>query len=458
MNKLILDQTQKVAVARIVSDLIESDFIVEEREMSFFEDIISKDGLRISKNMLVEAKKMDFAEAVVSLKELNQEQRKEVIAILKDLALSDGTCVPSEAILIFALEQALENDACVYSVPAKDVGIDNMTAIYIENEDDTKIAKAIESNYLTISNDFAMAGFKFVHIPFVVNDYKKMNPEYLKKVVLYMLPAISQEKVDSICLDLQNMTTSIFCSNLLYNKIGIQLSDCGPSLLIKIGESALIGEYEKGDSERTYYANFLRIGLIGNVMKEMRFLIDSYHGMINCPIAVNSLPESHKFTYLGFHRSLFDLIAYGKEQKEYVLCFNLTGSLPRVFFEPVDGCDEPISIKLTPQETALYYMIVTESFDGDGLDWREVFETEEDKQQKRNLLEAYNNIYERVGGRDKKVEYKDKTQVCLIKKKISVNQCVANIGLFIPDNYKEGKQSFYRVSASRKNVKFKGKQ
>lgn len=311
--KIKLDRTQKVAFARIVSDLIEADFIVEEREMDFFEKIISKDGIKISKKMLEEAKKMEFAKAVTILKELDADDRKEIVECMKDLALSDGTCVPLEAILIFTLVQAMEHDAYVYSVPTKDVGIDNMQVIYIENENGTAVAKAIEKNYRSISNEFAMAGFDFVHIPFVVDDYKRMKADYLKKVVRYMIPSVSQEKVDSICADLRSMTTVRFCRDLLYKKISLPLLNVAPSLLIKIGDSACIEPYAQDDAERINYANFLRIELTGNVLAEIRSLLDSYHNMINCTIAVNSMPKNHKFMYYGFHRSLFDLIAFGKE-------------------------------------------------------------------------------------------------------------------------------------------------
>ena len=55
MDKLRLDRTQKIAFARIISDLIEADFIVEESEMDFFEEIVDENS--ISEPMLVEAKK-----------------------------------------------------------------------------------------------------------------------------------------------------------------------------------------------------------------------------------------------------------------------------------------------------------------------------------------------------------------------------------------------------------------
>ena len=42
MNKL--EREHKIAFARIITDLIEADFVVEADEMQFFEKIISKIG------------------------------------------------------------------------------------------------------------------------------------------------------------------------------------------------------------------------------------------------------------------------------------------------------------------------------------------------------------------------------------------------------------------------------
>ena len=449
MDKLRLDRTQKIAFARIISDLIEADFIVEESEMDFFEEIVDENS--ISEPMLVEAKKMDLAKAVSILKELDEGRRKKIIECLKDLALSDGTCVPLEAIQIFALEQAMEHDAYIYSVPSKDIGIDNMKVIYIENDDKTEIAKEIELNYRSISNEFAFAGFDFVHIPFVVNDYKKMNLDYLRKVVRYMIPSVTSKKVDSICGDLQSMTTSKFCRDLLYKKINIPLLDVKPSLLIKISESAIIDQYDVEDAERTDYANFLRIELKGDVLSLIRNLIDSYHSMINCTISVTSMPKNQKFMYYGFHRSLFDLIAYGREQKEYYLVIDITKHQAQVYFEPIDGDGERIPIKLNPQETALFVMIVKKSFMGKGLDWRELMPDTV----KKEILAEYNKIYSHIGKGNTTCEYKDRTQVHHIKNRIRSIQCISNMELFVPLHVKDGKYSYYMVKATPRNIQIK---
>ena len=447
-----LDRTQKIALARIMSDLIEADFIVDEGEMNFFDHFITHD-VKISVPMLVEAKKTDVAKSVSILKELDVGQRRKIVNILKELALSDGTCVPLEAIQILALEQALENDAYVYSVPSSEISIENMTVIYIENGTDKRVAKDIEHNYYSINNYFARAGFKFVYIPYIVNDYKRMDAGYLRKVVRYMLPSVPAGKVESICRQLQNMTTSLFCRELLYKKNGIPIIDARPSLLIKINESALIYQFESEDSERTSYSNFLCVELKCNVLHEIYALIDSYLSMINCSIAVNQSPVINKFIYYGFHRSLFDMIAYGHEQKEYKLVIDISTSKANIRFVSLDGTAEQIPVRLNPQETTLYLLIINKSFAGKGLDWRDEPPTDI----RNELLEEYNNIYRRIGkGRTAHV-YKDRIQVHNIKNRILAHKsAVANIDLFVPMHIRDGKYSYYAVKASDDAVVIKG--
>ena len=43
-----LHREHKIAFARVITDLIEADFVVEADEMQFFEKIISKEGFAIS--------------------------------------------------------------------------------------------------------------------------------------------------------------------------------------------------------------------------------------------------------------------------------------------------------------------------------------------------------------------------------------------------------------------------
>ena len=94
------DRLQRIAFARILSDLIEADSIIEDDEMRFLEDL--NERFRISREMLAEARKKNFAWALNTLKYLSDEQKSEIRQVLKDLSISDGTCVPNEALQIMA--------------------------------------------------------------------------------------------------------------------------------------------------------------------------------------------------------------------------------------------------------------------------------------------------------------------------------------------------------------------
>lgn len=445
------DRTQKIAFARIISDLIEADFIVEQGEMEYFEEIISRKGLNITKTMLTEAKKLTLGKAIKILKELDEEDKESVIRLLKGLSLSDGTCVPLEAIQILAIIEALKGDADVFSVESPgDLQIENMTAIYIENEKDTTANRYIEDNYREINNEFALAGFRFVHIPHVARDFDSMDKNYLKKVVSYMIPSATIERVAEICSDLCGISTARFCRDLLYKKIGLNLIGAKPSLLFKINDSSVVAPHGNDDAERTTYSNFLLIELSKDILKTIRDLVDTYSNMVNCAIAVESQPQKRKFLYYGFHRSLFDLISYGKEKKEYRLVIDLTQRNKFIVFEAIEG-EGNSQIKLSAQEYALYTLIVQESLSGKGLDWRERIE----KVEKKEILRRYNEIYARIGKGKSASDYKDKTLAHHIRAKIKALDNVANKDMFIPENIREGKDSVYRILATSEYVEIK---
>lgn len=445
-----MDRQQKIAFARIISDLIEADFIVEQGEMEYFEEIISRNRLNIKKTMLSEAKRLTLAKAIKTLKELDRDDMEEAIDLLKGLSLSDGTCVPLEAIQILSIIQSLKSGAEVLSVKSGDLQIENMTVVYIENEKDTSVNDFIENNYREINNEFALAGFRFVHIPHVARDFDSMDRDYLKKVVSYMIPSASEDRVEKICGDLCGISTSQFCRDLLYKKIGINLLGANPSLLFKINDSSIVAQHSNDDSQRITYSNFLLIELGDDILKTIRDLVDTYSSMVNCAIAIESQPQKRKFLYYGFHRSLFDLISYGKEIKEYRLVIDLSQRDNPVLFESVDGNDT-LQIKLSAQEYALYALIVEESLSGKGLEWREQI----DKVEKRAILKKYNAIYAKTGKGKSAKDYKDRTQAHHIRERVKALDNVANKDMFIPENYKDGEESVYRILASPEYVEMK---
>jgi uncharacterized tellurite resistance protein B-like protein len=445
-----LKRDERIALARIIIDLIEADFVIEAGEMDFFERAISKECFNITDKMLVEAKKIDLAKALEMLKEIDIERRKALVQTLKQLSLSDDECVASEATLIYAIEQVLLGNANLYSILKPDIEIANLTAIYVENEA-SATGENIASNLAEITESLRVAGLDFVYIPTLVDDFRAMDAEYLRKSVKYKIPSSSEERVLEICEKLCGLTTAQFCRDLLYKKLKLNLIDCRPSLLVKINDSDIIDRHDSEENYRLRFSNFLQVELGEDVEHDISAMVETYRSMVNAESRQAAPSREAKFIYEGFHRSLFDLIAYGRESHECRLVFDFRVPRNVVYFESMEGAAERIPLKLNPQETTLYYIMVKHSLEGEGLDWRENIPAEA----KTAILREYNEVYYRVGHANRAFEYKDRTQVHHIKNRLRLLTGIANIDMFIPEHIRSGSDSAYRVRCGGRYVAFR---
>lgn len=457
----MLERIQRIALARILSDLIEADFIVEEDEMESFDKIKNEKDFNITISMLSEAKTKTFAEAISILQTIRDEEKKKYIKEkLYEMSLSDGSCVPLEALQIMAVRYALEGKGQVFSIPSGSSFIENMKVLYIENEDNTETDTYIHRHYRAISNEFRLAGFNFVYIPQIVDDYKQIRGEYLQKVIKYMIPTLQEHKVEKIQQDLCSMTTSRFSYELLFKKMGINMLSSKPAFLFKIGESAVADKSGVDDMERNLFSNFLLVPISVDEVssyKEKRTildsvvdLMDSYRKMVSGKLIIENQPMQKKFLYYGFHRSLFDLIAYGKERENYKLVINLKNRAKPVVLRPIDAepdnaseYEKDLVVDLTPQPYTLYILMVYTSLLEKNLDWTDFPTRNETKKQ---ILEKYNAIYRMISKGNYSSDYRDKTHVSRIKKALKAHDSiVTNIDLFIPDKVLSEKTVYYNV-------------
>lgn len=338
----------------------------------------------------------------------------------------------------------------MHSVPYPQVDIENLKVIYIESEN-TQVGQYINRVLPSISGQLRLGGFEFIYIPSLVEDFKRMGLEYLCKAIKYKMPSISEERILKICKHIRELSAHQFCRDHLHKKIGLDIVDCKPSLLIKVNDSDIIDKYDAEETERIRFSNFLQVQLCDNIEAKVGDMVEAISSMVSCPIMAENRPRTSKFIYLGFHKSLFDLIAYGRESKECRLVFEMSEHKVFVYFESIESAVDRVALKLNPQETALYYMIVQKSLSGEGLDWREHITSE----QKNSILAEYNHIYTKISKGNKVLEYKDRTQVHHIKNRIRLLREISNIGIFIPEHVKSGAESYYRIRAKAKDVVIK---
>lgn len=183
-----LGKDQRIALARIVYDLIMADKIIDDEEITKFADLFGEENNR---NLFRQAQELTFAKAIKLLNlptyenseseavrnlhaEQWRKQAEKAAGILNETANSDGYCAPSEAILLLAIDYFIKKNNVSYtkydvqSFKLTDIFIGKRFILYVDNSNSSKSLE-IEENYDLIVNLLASIDFQFIYIPKIVN-------------------------------------------------------------------------------------------------------------------------------------------------------------------------------------------------------------------------------------------------------------------------------------------------
>lgn len=379
----------KVAIARIFSDLIKADRIVDTAEMECWRNICRKYG--IDRDVRIEARDLSFADALNTICDSGiDELRDDLLGDCRSMTVSDGFCAHSEALLMIAMTAILDHDCPlegeVFSIPRANFNIDIATVLYIENEYDKETNDAIINNYRRIFKEFQLAGFHFVYIPRIIDHYRNTDPDLFKDILSFLAPSMSETGLGNTYRSLMKMTTGIFCKDLLCNKCGItELRNTVPSLLIKMGNSYV------GDDQ---YANYLRLDVDGDIVSETEEFVDRFTGMLSADVFVVNTSEErdNQFHFHGFYKQLLDIFL---ERRNIRSAIHLNPYKEEVFFPDIDSK----AMGLHRRERALYALLLCHGRDGINFNAprsAEVFDRYDRRM--RRIRERYAIIYEMFGG------------------------------------------------------------
>lgn len=379
----------RVAIARIVSDLIKADCIVDTAEMECWRDICKRYSIYDEER--AKATDMSLAEAVDTVCQTSDcDLNKKILEMCRMIALIDGLCSQSEGLLMIALcavfDPESELNGEIISFPRANFDIQNATTLYIESYNDPETNQAIRTHYRTIYKELQSAGFHFVYIPEIIERYKSTNTELFKKILSFLAPSMSTEGVENSRKSLLNMTTETFCKDLLCNKCGLDgLRNITPSLLIKIGNSYV------GD---TLYANYLRIPADESIPHTVRTLVDRFTELIgNEKLLVdNFINQSNKFYFDGFNKQLIDIFLVRRNIRSSVL---INPYKEEIAFPEIDTK----ASGLHRRERALYTLLLCQGRFGINFNTPKTgAELERYKQRMHKIQRRYVEIYKLFGG------------------------------------------------------------
>ena len=357
---------EKVAAARVISDIIKADSIIEKTEMEMLSEL--RKTFDIRSEHLQKGQGITFSEALSILREMDLEEAEDFLDAVCNLSISDGSCCPSEALLILAIkycfEKELREHAEVFSCNTTDFNIaSSQYVVYVESKTDKKVNEAILSNLERIVNALKIIGFDFVYIPKLVQEFKAMSPEYVMDVINYMAPQLDRDTtVQDIYNRMCNLTTYEFCQKVLCeeNKVNA-IKDTVPSLLVSVGNS--IVPYVDSSAGCHSYMEFLKIQIQDDVVDDIRKLCSIYQGLVDDRVVMPIRGRKDRFKYFGFYKALLDFLVAGRQEEDNKLTIDLKNRSVGLLNK------YGLSLKLSPNKITLFMLLLIESIRGEGLSY-----------------------------------------------------------------------------------------
>lgn len=303
---------QKIAIARLISDLIKSDDVICHEEIQLYNHIVC--SFDISQDELYEAQFVSQAEAVSYIRSMAPSEQKKIFSILQKAAYSDNSCVAREALLLLTLSLTLTDTTGKYHLLSslmKGWQHTEKYVVYIESDYMPAINEEIVRQYDMIANLLHLWKFEFIYIPKVTESLREMDRTYLCDIIRYMNPRLSIEMLNNLYDRLTNFNTESFTRDYLacssYNNL---FYDIEPSLLINVGTSHVPST--NATQQDTHFINFLTIRLEDEpdcVLNEVRRFLDAYETYITEPEYHRPKRGKTLFRYHGFYKQLFDFLA-----------------------------------------------------------------------------------------------------------------------------------------------------
>ena len=277
---------QRIAISRLISDLIKSDEVICREEIAAYNKIIRT--FDISADELFEAQQLTLEDAIAYLRHMSAEEQSHLYRIMQSAASSGYGCVAREALLLYATSVCLndkENKYALFTAEAKGYCTDDKYVIYLESDYMPLINEEILANYDMIANLLQLWNFEFIYIPKLSQTFREMDPSYLFDILRYMNPRLSAEMLDSLYARLTLFTTESYTRDYVATTSKKDFFyTIEPSLLINVGVS-LLPPATPSQRERCC-VNMLTIRLDdepNSVFNEVRRFVDCYENLITEP-------------------------------------------------------------------------------------------------------------------------------------------------------------------------------
>ena len=229
----------KTAIAKVLSDLIQSDGIVNQGEIVFLRQAFKT--LKIDGSHLKKSSGLTLSDAVSVLKKSGATEKKAIFQAIQQLSGADGDIDPSEALLVAALTLAIgipctgaqELQAELVSIPNSGFDLRN-AVLYVEPSYDKKTNRDIVKEHPSICQMLECRGKQFFYLPMAMEGLNAQRRTF-KQMLRYIEPLLSDEQVKLIMHDMKGFDTCTLSKEIFLNQLDAREFQLGgPAFLFKI--------------------------------------------------------------------------------------------------------------------------------------------------------------------------------------------------------------------------------
>ena len=311
-------EQHKTALAKVLSDLVQCDGIVNQGEIDFLQRVYSLFNITLTSRK--KATNISLSDAVDILKSLGNPEKVAILKMFQSLSLSDDSLDPTESLLITSLILSIRIElpetqglnATFVSIP--DLSFDTRNAVlYVEPAFDKKTNACINRDYEAICQLLRRSQREFFFLPKVVNELKSKKKTF-RNALSYIEPTLTEEQLDHIDTQLPQLD-SVFLSKEIFlnylNANGLKISK--PSFFLKIGNMKP-GVYqdflilETGSHPLQTLERFVQLN--ANIMKINPTIGNAKEEALIKKLALKPATKHKKdeLDYTGFHKIILDIL------------------------------------------------------------------------------------------------------------------------------------------------------
>ena len=232
-------EQHKTALAKVLSDLVQCDGIVNQGEIDFLQRAYSV--FSITPTSRKKSTNISLSEAVRTLKTLGDEEKSALLRVLQMLSMSDDDLAGNESQFITALLLSIGiRIPEIESIKAEFVSIPNLSfdtsnaVLYVEPYYDQDVNVSIECDYDAICKAIRTLGREFFYLPHVIRDLENKKDTF-RNTLSYLEPTLSEEQLDHINRNLAQLSSVFFSKEIFLNHLNANgLNIDKPALFLKI--------------------------------------------------------------------------------------------------------------------------------------------------------------------------------------------------------------------------------